>query len=571
MGSGGVSRFQGRQIFQEDNASCCVMHWRVWTCTFWGAAVSGLSYSYGVYSEALKKKWNLSQGNLELIPVVSYSLGFLSFAVGAVADQLKPRRSTFIAGALMPCSLLLFWAVATGRLPAPHALGPPIVSLVLIWTTLFPSQSLLTAAMFSSVMKSVPKERKGVYTGLTKAWVGLAGGLFTTVYAGVYAVPDDSPRTLDFLVFLAITCVICTWIPAPFLPGSEGLTPVSVDDSRAPSREPRVWLALGVLLSSALVITVAALTKNGPSVRTVIAFILIALFAAPVAMALPIWSTAGDGPEILFSRPRAGRAVGSRGADDAQGRRGQQDFTTLGMVKTPDCWLLAVTAFIVLGGGLMVVTNVAQISGSRGEGSAAAAVALFSVAQCLGRLIAGSASDLIVYKLRVARPATFVLLSLLMAVAHFVFTVPGVAALYTGVALSGFAFGGVWPLMVVTVNELFGETHFGGNYMFYDGGGSAVGALGFGKFLPQTFYERNTAPGSTDCHGMACFRDTNLIIAACCLASTVTGLLLTCRTQTLYLANAVERDLSRASSFAINDDGDGKEDRLLGERSYGEA
>ena len=35
----------------------------------------------------------------------------------------------------------------------------------------------------------------------------------------------------------------------------------------------------------------------------------------------------------------------------------------------------------------------------------------------------------------------------------------------------------------------------------------------------------------------------------------------------LYLANAVEQDLSRASSFAINDDGDGKEDRLLGERS----
>ena len=100
--------------------------------------------------------------------------------MGAVADQLKPRRSTFIAGALMPARCFFFGLLRRGACRA-HALGPAHRVAGFDLDDFVPVPVPTTAAMFSSVMKSVPKERKGVYTGLTKAWVGLAGGFYNSV------------------------------------------------------------------------------------------------------------------------------------------------------------------------------------------------------------------------------------------------------------------------------------------------------------------------------------------------------------------------------------------------------
>ena len=215
-----------------------------------------------------------------------------------------------------------------------------------------------------------------------------------------------------------------------------------------------------------------------------------------------------------LGRGRAARLAAAQTTHKAGG--GSRTSPRWAWSRPPTVGSLAVTAFIVLGGGPAVVTNVAQISGSHGK-EIRRSRGPFQSHDALGESLSRAALDLIVYKLRSRAPGDARLFMIFVAVFYFVFTVPGVAALYLGVAPQVCILAAC-GLMVVTVNELFGETHFGGNYMFYDGGALTVGALGFGKFLPQTFYERNTGRGRP--LPRACFRDTNLIIAACCLAST---------------------------------------------------
>ena len=49
-----------------------------------------------------------------------------------------------------------------------------------------------------------------------------------------------------------------------------------------------------------------------------------------------------------------------------------------------------------------------------------------------------------------------------------------------GVGLVGLGFGMTWPLLVVLASELFGTTHLGTNYMFFNGicggGGTSHGS-----------------------------------------------------------------------------------------------
>ena len=66
--------------------------------------------------------------------------------------------------------------------------------------------------------------------------------------------------------------------------------------------------------------------------------------------------------------------------------------------------------------------------------------------------------------------------------------------------------GSAWPVMVVVVAELFGKKNLGGNYMVYDGVASAIGAIVFGKFIPEAVYDANTESGADECHGTNCFR-----------------------------------------------------------------
>ena len=130
---------------------------------------------------------------------------------------------------------------------------------------------------------------------------------------------------------------------------------------------------------------------------------------------------------------------------------------------------------------------------------ASASVAIFSAAQAAARVIAGSLSEIALRRWQLPRPIFFVFASVASVASHFLLAFARTEAMFVfAVAQSGVAFGAIWPLMVLIVGEIFGMENMASNYMFYDGGTSAVGTLVLSKFVAQWVYERHVVEEDGD-------------------------------------------------------------------------
>lgn len=185
-----------------------------------------------------------------------------------------------------------------------------------------------------------------------------------------------------------------------------------------------------------------------------------------------------------------------------------------------------------------------------------ACLAIFSVAQSLARVAAGAVSESALTwptqafgLVRGGVPRTaFMVLSCALAVAGH-----GVLAyaagqrqrFVLGIMLMGLSFGGLWPLMVLIMGDLFGTVNHGANYMFADGFTCAVGTLSMAKYLTQTIYQAHVSPSddfttttttmaTNACYGEACFQQTHQIIAVLCLVSLMACLVLLYMTRSSY-------------------------------------
>jgi hypothetical protein len=79
-------------------------------------------------------------------------------------------------------------------------------------SSFFVGTNFLSAAVFALSIRNFPNsDERGTVVGLVKGGVGLAGAVVTQIYTGFIGIPDDSPRTLDFIlaisVFVGKTCV----------------------------------------------------------------------------------------------------------------------------------------------------------------------------------------------------------------------------------------------------------------------------------------------------------------------------------------------------------------------------
>jgi MFS family permease len=132
----------------------------------------------------------------------------------------------------------------------------------------------------------------------------------------------------------------------------------------------------------------------------------------------------------------------------------------------------------------------------------------------------------------IPRPFFFVVASFAGALAHGLLAGARKEITFViGVTLSGFAFGMVWPLMVLVVGDMFGTANVGANYLLYDGVSSAVGTLLLSKFITGKVYESHIIPDSDEsdnrtCLGKGCFQSSHLIVAGLSLSCLFTSLCL---------------------------------------------
>jgi hypothetical protein len=356
---------------------------------------------------------------------------FLVFS-GVLVDRLGPANGMRLGGGVMAFCFLAQFLVCERRLGFPDAAVLP--ALCALCAVQFLCSSCITASVFST-LKTVyaPHESSGWVVGVGKGWVGLFGAIVTQLYSYTAGAPDDSAQTFEFLLFLAGAALLLTVLPS-FVVTKHPLLPL-------PPLPPLPYygrlqaMTATVVLTCATTATGAFLGTPSGAARYVFLTLLLALFCVPLLSTAAAFDTPaevapyaalrrrgstegsgrggtrrdrdrsasldkdaslvgagplaspllggenGDAEEEPDGGPRPGRAHSSSGAGCSAG--GARGATTWVMVHDGRCWLLLWCTFCVIGSGVLVTTNAAQMVEAVGaaDGAAAVAVTLFSVAQ----------------------------------------------------------------------------------------------------------------------------------------------------------------------------------------------
>ena len=245
-----------------------------------------------------------------------------------------------------------------------------------------------------------------------------------------------------------------------------------------------------------------------------------------------------------------------------------EDKSLLQMLRAPSALLMLWTTTILVGAGTLESNNMDKMVEALGfrKEVTPASLALFSVAQAAARVFTGALSENAAHWRRVhlcmggdvggiPRPFFLVLAAVVGLWAHIILGAARTQNVFVvGAALSGAAFGMVWPLMVLIIGEVFGAKNIGANYMFFDGFTSAAGTFVLSKIVAQDVYQAHILPpnhhddnddsddhnSSNDdendamCYGTACYRTTHLIVAGLTVSCIATSIAMQIMTRSIY-------------------------------------
>ena len=342
---------------------------------------------------------------------------------------------------------------------------------------------------------------------------------------------------MNFSLLAGIAILCSSFIPSFF---------VKVHDNKNLSNEQekevndqvvrRVNVGYCILVVMGTTVITSALIQDSVSNRVMMVFssLVVVIWLSPTLLALDFW-----GPFPKYSSNTV--LLLHKNKKNPQAPPLQTtiivDLNTKQMFQTRDFYLLLYGCVAIVGAGSAVTTNVGQMFDSIHSEKNVQASVFFSATQSFSRVACGFLCDVLVRK-RLPRSCIVLGALLVMIGGYMSFYVNTELMLLVGTVLSGFAFGAIWPSMVVIVSEVFGLRNLGGNYMVFDGVSSAVGSLIFGKFIPEYFYEKEKEEGETDCYGKDCYRMSYLLITGIlCTAVGSTVVLIRRQIKCEYLTN----------------------------------
>lgn len=452
------------------------------------------------------------------------------------------------------------WAAATGRIRRAYWQEILFVMVATNAGAWFDTSALVTT------VSNFPGAR-GKVVGVLKSFVGLSSAVFTAQYSGFFAPSADA-----FLLYLAVSITVV----APALGVLLNRVPLPI--ANAP-RTPLRWATLYccVLLTSAYLATnsvVGNVVDESKATKRALTLTLLALLAPAVAVVIGTGPLVykvdvdpedslkalgpGDSAEYEYEASELAQPLLDSDAEEgglSQGGSSSAPFAERGLsacLRSADYWLLFATCAVGMGSGLVLNNNIAQIVqalGGPADGQDVF-VSLYSVGNCVGRLLGGVGSQWLLQRHGVPRPACLVAAVTLcvpvnLALAFF----PSLGVLYPAALLAGTSFGGFWGVMPACTSEIFGLKSFASNYSFLQLA-AAIGSYGMAMQLASRTYDAAPsdpsppmAPppspgpaGAPVCYGDECFRVAFLVAAALTLVGVVTGAALTRLTRGGYAA-----------------------------------
>nr|KAE8930728.1 hypothetical protein PF009_g19188 [Phytophthora fragariae] len=191
------------------------------------------------------------------------------------------------------------------------------------------------------------------------------------------------------------------------------------------------------------------------------------------------------------------------------------DITGVALLTDVRFWMLFIPVMIVIGAGLLVMSNVSFIVESLGGPveQVPFMVALFSIVNTLGRLATGAVSDLLLT--RYPRAYFAGASAVLTAITQVVFLSVPPSWLLLPVAMAGFSEGVMFGTFPVIIREEFGLQHFGKNFGLL----SLANCVGYPLFfspLASYVYQHSAATRTVDgvekCFGTQCFGPVFVVV-----------------------------------------------------------
>jgi len=175
--------------------------WHTLVVGLQGALVTGFIYAYSTYSNALQNQLHLSESDKELIGLAPSITNLFTTMCGLTLDRTSVRFCLMLSTVLMSGSYIVYGLVGlkiitvSGTVPLCFALSA-MGSL---------GASFVVACVFSTLAKNFEAAQRSAVVSIAKAWVGVAAGVGTSIYIGLF--PDDGgSERLRFLFFVAVIC-----------------------------------------------------------------------------------------------------------------------------------------------------------------------------------------------------------------------------------------------------------------------------------------------------------------------------------------------------------------------------
>ena len=484
--------------------------------------VAGVGYVFSLYTAVLKQHFGLSQRRVDLIGTAENSSAFIAFMYGMIYQRCGPRLSLTFAGIAAVSGWLLLWGAFQVSWPVPYK------SLLVLAFLQGTASSIVDVTAVSIVIDNFP-ERRGQALGLAKAFIGLSASLYASGYTAFFA-PDVVTFIMCIGFAYAVSCLLGVFAlsrpPPGVLPETETAgTPSALLTKRRLSHG-LLWVVvlMIVLIGGSLIGSLSIMPEGFATLMTSATFGLYGsgllymgwpsgLVAQTKVPMLPPDFYPLTGGSSSLPRPAASKSDGK----PVRAELGSITWFTLLLVA-----LVFASMFLAFGGGLMLINNLESLHKSRTsdpDADPAIFVTLTSASNGAGRLLAGYASDIALYRFGVPRPVAMSLSHALFALAMLaLLTSGGVVPLYVACILGGMAYGAINVLAPACISEIFGIAMLPVLYPLLLGPAFSVGSLVFATLIYGTTFdaalERHGLTASEACRYPDCYAPS--IVIACC-------------------------------------------------------
>ncbi|MCO5575557.1 hypothetical protein L7F22_029359 [Adiantum nelumboides] len=533
---------------------------------------NGLTYTYAVYSEYIKKQLHYSQERTDDLGAAKDFGSFFGVVSGLCYFLFPPWVSVLIGGLMHFLGYTMILFTLTGKIKESF------------WFLCFSSavatggDNFVDTACIMIILESF-KGNKGTAVGILKSQLGLSAAIFVTVYEAFL-----ESKVVNFLSLITIvpSVVYCgfAFLIRPY-PCKEEETDQSDVNQRFRLVSIFVIL-LGIFLMAVMTLEEAFDLKDTAEKFFATSMLLImgAMLVVPlmekplerlsgvVANVLPGVSaldkvghhknvSKSDSDEEMDGegvplRPLQG---GSLEPGDPVSKEDEVPYAESGVQEDPDTqfpsvwqnllgvnfWLITFVVASGAGSGLAIMNNFAQIGKAVRSDGIDAFVGIISIWSCFGRLVSGYGSDLML-EAGYSRPVCLLISQTAMFFCCLLLSTGSTLFLFIGSAVVGLAYGSYWTLAPTIIAEVFGLRQVATLYKLLGLGPTicsyvlSAKVMGYLYDKESLYYQKLHAEVVEEnaCYGRRCFEFGLLSLASVCFVGVVACSWFAYRTKKFY-------------------------------------